>query len=243
MQTDHSHPSLAGLWDEVGWEAPRTGMAFGPERPLWANGVDVVIGVDEAGRGPLAGPVVAGAAAFAPKVVLPGIGDSKQLSERNRDLLEDEIKRLAQAWAVAEADPATIDRVNILQATRLAMIDAVRQVMAKLDADQAVLLVDGRIPAFGFAHQINLVKGDARSFSIGAASVLAKVHRDRIMVAMDALHPGYGFARHKGYPTVEHRAALRRLGCSPIHRREFTLADERGMRVRIGDLTAREEAE
>ncbi|MBD3166892.1 ribonuclease HII [bacterium] len=181
----------------------------------------VVVGVDEAGRGPLAGPVVAGAVAFEPDVQIDGIGDSKLLKPEQRNGLERLIQAQATAWAVAEVDHAVIDRINILQATRLAMETAVRQVVEVLGPERILLLVDGTIPPIGIGRQVNVVKGDRVSFSIGAASILAKEHRDRIMIDYDKQYTGYGFARHKGYCTAAHIEALRTLGPCAIHRRSF----------------------
>lgn len=211
------------------------GAPYGPEIELWEDG-QVVIGTDEAGRGPLAGPVVAAAAAFAPEVVLEGVGDSKVLSARVRDRLFDEIREAALAWAIVEIPPERIDEINILQATREAMDCAVREVAEQLGASWPVVLVDGRIPPLSKGRQLNIVKGDAVSFSIGAASILAKVARDRTMEALDGSYGAYGFRKHKGYPTAEHRAALLQHGPCPIHRRSFTILTGSGERMAIGDL-------
>lgn len=195
------------------------------ERGLWDSGCRVVAGVDEAGRGPLAGPVVAAA------VVLPwewgrdgvpaeyeGLDDSKKLSARARDrffglLTTDQRVR----FAIAEASARVIDAINILAATHRAMNDA----LGMLEPSPAHVLVDGLpVPSLGWP-QTALVGGDGRSATIAAASVLAKVTRDRIMEGADGLHPGYGFARHKGYPTAGHLDALSRLGPCELHRRSF----------------------
>jgi ribonuclease HII len=174
-------------------------------------------GVDEAGRGPLAGPVYAAAVILDPAHPVPGIGDSKALTASGRESLELLIKERALAWAVAHADVEEIDRLNILHATMLAMQRAV----AALPLPPSRVLVDGnRCPEFDYpAHAV--VDGDARVVAIAAASILAKVARDREMVALDERYPGYGFSRHKGYATAEHRQALRLLGPSPVHRRGF----------------------
>ena len=174
-------------------------------------------GVDEAGRGPLAGPVYAAAVILDPAHPMPGIGDSKALTAAGRELLETLIKERALAWAVARAEVDEIERLNILHATMLAMQRAV----AALPLRPSRVLVDGnRCPDFDCpSHAV--VDGDARVVTIGAASILAKVARDREMVALDERYPGYGFARHKGYGTAEHLEALRLLGPSPIHRRGF----------------------
>jgi ribonuclease HII len=195
------------------------------ERALLAAGVTAVAGVDEAGRGPLAGPVVAAAVMFPPAWVrdglprtLHGLNDSKQLSPAAREAFFTVLTARPEiAWAIAEADAAEIDRVNILRATHAAMVRA----LAALPRAPAHVLVDGtRVAAIG-GPQTPLVRGDARSYSIAAASVLAKVTRDRLMTAADARWPGYGFAMHKGYPVPAHLAALARLGPCPLHRRSF----------------------
>ncbi|MCL7744478.1 ribonuclease HII [Guyparkeria hydrothermalis] len=177
-------------------------------------------GVDEAGRGPLAGPVVAAAVILDPARPIRLLDDSKKLTEARREALFEEIREHAAGWAIAEASVAEIDEINILHASMLAMR---RAVLALLD-DGHVLdraHIDGNrcpeLPVLGRA----VVGGDASDPAIAAASILAKVSRDRQIVALDAAHPGYGLARHKGYPTPAHLAALAELGPSPIHRRSF----------------------
>jgi len=177
----------------------------------------LIAGIDEAGRGPLAGPVTAAAVILDPVRVIAGLDDSKRLSAARRAALEPEIQDLALAWSVASASPAEIDGLNILQATLLAMQRAVAGLA--FPPDRA--LVDGNC-----CPQLNcpveaIVGGDAKVAAISAASILAKVARDREMACLDALYPGYGLALHKGYPTPAHLAALRALGPSPIHRRSF----------------------
>ncbi len=175
-------------------------------------------GVDEAGRGPLAGPVVVAAVILDPARPIAGLADSKQLREAQRLALDGEIRAHALAFCVIEIDAATIDRLNILQATLLGMRDAVRGLA--IAADEA--LVDGnKLPKDLPCPARAIVDGDALVAEISAASILAKVHRDRLLVELDAVHPGYGFATHKGYPTPEHLAALERLGPCPAHRRSF----------------------
>ncbi|ODT63761.1 MAG: ribonuclease HII [Phenylobacterium sp. SCN 69-14] len=174
-----------------------------------------VCGMDEAGRGPWAGPVSAAAVILDPARVPPGLDDSKKLSPKARDALEIEIKQSALAWAVAFGSVEEIAELNILHATGLAMRRAVEQ----LSVTPAFALVDGNY-RFKLPCEIKtVVKGDAISASIAAASILAKVARDRLMVEMDALYPGYGFAGHKGYHAQVHVEALRTLGPCPIHRR------------------------
>jgi ribonuclease HII len=177
----------------------------------------LVAGVDEAGRGPLAGPVVAAAVILDPSEPIEGLADSKKLGERERDRLAGEIIARAMCWAVARADHEEIDRLNILQATLVAMARAI----AALPVAPALVMVDGnRAPAACCAVQ-TVVGGDATVPAISAASILAKSTRDREMREADSLFPGYGFARHKGYPTRAHVAAMEQLGLSPIHRRSF----------------------
>lgn len=176
-----------------------------------------VAGVDEAGRGPLAGPVTAAAVILDPSRPIHGLDDSKRLSPARRAQLEVEICARSRAWAVAWADVAEIETLNILHASLLAM----RRAVAALAVAPHEVLVDGnRCPDFGCPAQA-IVGGDARVPSIGAASILAKQARDRELVRLDALYPGYGLAKHKGYPTAAHVDALRRLGPCPIHRRGF----------------------
>lgn len=175
----------------------------------------VVCGVDEAGRGPWAGPVSAAAVILDPARIPAGVDDSKKLTAKAREALEAEIKAMAISWAVGFASVEEIFEINILHATGRAMCRAVEALTPK----PAVALVDGNY-AFKLPCDVQtVVGGDARSASIAAASILAKTARDRLMVAMDLEHPGYGFARHKGYHAGEHTDALRRLGPSPIHRR------------------------
>jgi ribonuclease HII len=186
------------------------------EAELWATGITRIAGVDEAGMGPLAGPVVA-AAAVLPRDFRPrGLDDSKKLDCRERDRLGAEI-RAAAVWAVGQASPEEIDRLNIYRAGLLAM----RRAIEGLPAPPEHLLIDARrLPEIRIPQQ-GIVQGDAKSLSIAAASVIAKTTRDALMVELDAAHPGYGFARHKGYAAPEHLAALRRRGPSPCHRRSF----------------------
>ena len=174
-------------------------------------------GVDEVGRGPLAGDVVAAAVILDPQRPVTGLRDSKKLSAARREQLALEIREHALAWSVARATVAEIDEHNILQASLLAMHRAV----LALAPQPAYVLVDGnRLPRWEYASEA-VVKGDDRVPAIAAASILAKVQRDRELVALEQLYPGYGFAAHKGYPTARHLEALRRLGVTPVHRRTF----------------------
>ncbi len=177
----------------------------------------LVAGVDEAGRGPLAGPVCAAAVILDPARPIPGVGDSKQLSPKRREALEVAIQSQCLAWVVAYASAAEIDAINILQASLLAMSRAV----AALHPPPARVLVDGNQGPVCHCPVQTIIRGDALIPAIGAASILAKVARDRLMCQLDLDYPGYGFATHKGYPTLAHRAALRRLGPCPEHRRTF----------------------
>ena len=187
-----------------------------PGQDLWAN-ANGVAGVDEAGRGPLAGPVTAAAVMLDPDWPIAGLADSKRLTAARREALETEIQARALAWAVADASPAEIDALNILQASLLAM----RRAVLGLGRVPDLALVDGnRCPALECPVQA-IIGGDGKVAAIAAASILAKVARDRELVRLDALYPGYGLAGHKGYPTADHLAALRALGPSPIHRRSF----------------------
>ncbi|MBR5267978.1 MAG: ribonuclease HII [Lachnospiraceae bacterium] len=176
-----------------------------------------ICGVDEAGRGPLAGPVVAGAAILPKDQVILYLNDSKKLSEKRREELFLEVKEKAVAWSVGIVSPARIDEINILQAT----YEAMREAIHGLNVVPDVLLNDAvTIPNLEIA-QVPIIKGDAKSVSIAAASVLAKVTRDHMMVEYDTLYPEYGFAKHKGYGTAAHTAVIRELGPTPIHRISF----------------------
>ena len=187
------------------------------ERESWQEGFCFVAGVDEVGRGPLAGPVVAAAVRFPRGVELPWVFDSKQVSEEERKAMQQAIIAVPGVdWAIGSASVEEIDAINILNATHLAMRRAV-ELLKQVD----FILVDGR-PVKGLPFPSRaIVKGDANSASIAAASILAKVNRDELMIEMEELYPGYGFAEHKGYGTPQHLEALRTLGVTPIHRRSF----------------------
>ena len=176
-----------------------------------------IAGVDEVGRGPLAGPVVAAAVILAPQHPIAGLGDSKKLGPARRESLDREIRAKALAWSMGRAEVEEIDALNILQASLLAMRRAVEALHLRPDQ----VLVDGnRCPRLDIPVQA-IVGGDSRVAAISAASILAKVARDREMLDWEARFPGYGLARHKGYPTRDHLEALHKLGVSPIHRRSF----------------------
>ena len=189
---------------------------FGSDDPLWTT--DLVAGVDEAGRGPLAGPVCAAAVILDPNQPIEGLNDSKKLTAKKREALAPLIKARALAWCIAWADVSEIDSFNILQATMLAMTRAVEGLQVKPE----LILVDGnRTPKNLPAPASAVVKGDAKVAAIAAASILAKTARDAKMVALDAVYPGYGFAKHAGYGTAQHIEAIRTLGITPEHRRTF----------------------
>lgn len=177
-----------------------------------------ICGIDEAGRGPLAGPVVAAAAILPKDCEILGLNDSKKLSAARREALYKEIREKAVSYGVGIVSPGVIDEINILQAT----YEAMRQAVAALTVRPDRFLNDAVvIPGIDADRQVSIVKGDAKSVSIAAASILAKVERDHLMEAYDGLYPQYGFARHKGYGTKAHMEAIRAFGMCPIHRRTF----------------------
>ena len=176
-----------------------------------------VAGIDEAGRGPLAGPVVAAAVILPKDIFLPFLNDSKKVAEKRRDVLFDQIKQEAIAYGIGIASNALIDEINILQAT----YEAMREAVSKLNKTPDILLVDAvHIPGISI-KQVGIVKGDAKSVNIAAASILAKVTRDRLMLEYDKIYPEYGFASNKGYGTAKHIEALKAYGACDIHRRTF----------------------
>lgn len=187
------------------------------EQSFWDRGIELVAGIDEAGRGPLAGPVLAAAVILPQGVAIEGVDDSKRLSPAAREELAAEICARAVCYGIGAASAREIDRLNILRATHLAMLRAVR----RLRVAPQHLLVDGLpVPVLGEAHTA-IVKGDRRVHSIACASILAKVTRDRLMRRLAARYPGYGWEHNAGYGTAEHRAAIQRLGLTPHHRRSF----------------------
>jgi len=187
------------------------------ENALWAEGLTHVAGIDEAGMSPLAGPVAAAAVILAPGSRIARVDDSKKLDARTRAELAEEIKHSAVAWAVGFAEVSEIDSINIYWAGLLAMKRAVEG----LGCEAQHLLIDARALKDLPMPQQRIIKGDAKSLSIAAASILAKTTRDAVMSELDLQYPGYGFARHKGYPVKEHTTALAQLGACPIHRRSF----------------------
>lgn len=182
-----------------------------------SEGYKYVCGCDEAGRGPLCGPVVAAAVILPTDVEIDGLNDSKKLTEKKREKLFDIIKQKAIAYAIAEATPEEIDEINILNASMLAMNRAVDALAVKAD----FALIDGNCSRGFKIPTETVVKGDAKSASIAAASILAKVTRDRGCIELDRCYPQYGIAKHKGYPTKDHMDAVREHGPSPIHRKTF----------------------
>ena len=194
------------------------------EREYAAKGYTAICGIDEAGRGPLAGPVVAAAVILPLDAEILFLNDSKKLSEARREALYDEICAKALSYGIGTVSPARIDEINILQAT----YEAMREAIAKLNPAPDLCLNDAvKIPGIAVPH-VPIVKGDANSLSIAAASVLAKVTRDRFITGCDALYPEYGFAKNKGYGTPAHIAALKAHGATPLHRRSFIRNFERG---------------
>jgi ribonuclease HII len=195
--------------------SPVCGWTF--EEAARKHGALRIAGIDEVGRGPLFGPVVAAAVILPKGCWLPGLTDSKKLSEKKRIEFDIEIRANAVSWAIAAVDAETIDRINIRQASLLAMRRAVEQLALSPD----FLLIDGRDTINWDCPQQAVIQGDAISLSIAAASVLAKVHRDRLLVELDREFPGYGLASHKGYPCPAHKAALQLLGPTRLHRRSY----------------------
>ena len=187
------------------------------ERDAWLQGYTYIAGMDEAGRGPLAGPVVAAAVILDPENPVYGVDDSKKLSPARRQALKKEIEEKAVAVSVGMADVETIDRINILEATKLAMKRAVEG----LAFTPEIVLVDAVKLDLARLPEVPIIKGDACSYSIAAASIVAKVTRDHQMIELDKVYPEYGFARNKGYGTAEHIEALRKYGPCPLHRRTF----------------------
>lgn len=187
------------------------------EKSFWSNGVELIAGVDEAGRGPLAGPVVSAAVVLRKDDYIEGVDDSKKLSSKKREILFEEIKERALTFGVGIADERYIDKHNILNATLYSM----KQAVEKLEHKPEYILVDGnRLPDWDYPSRA-IIKGDSLSMSIAAASIIAKVTRDRIMVEYDRSYPVYAFAKHKGYGTKYHMDVIKQKGICPIHRRTF----------------------
>ncbi|MDB5808624.1 MAG: ribonuclease [Betaproteobacteria bacterium] len=216
------YQSLSVRFERERVERVRLDSMLNFERVLWKSGVRDIAGVDEAGVGPLAGPVVAAAVMFAGDPDIPGVDDSKRLDAPTRDVLAAEIRRKSAGIGVGIASVAEIDTINIYHAALLAM----RRAVEALPRPPQHVLVDARTVAGIAMPQNSFNKGDGINFSIAAASIIAKTERDRMMEALDREHPGYGFATHKGYGTPEHRSALQRLGPSAMHRMSFPVIRE-----------------
>jgi ribonuclease HII len=187
------------------------------EKKYWAMGKKLVAGIDEAGRGPLAGPVYAACVVFEQGVVIDGINDSKKLSEKKREQLFDVIKEKALYYSIVSVDEKEIDKINILEAT----FKAFRESLNALPVMPDVALIDGNRAKEIPTEYETVVKGDSKSQSVAAASILAKVARDRFVMELDKMYPEYGFKKHKGYPTKDHYAAIEKFGPSPVHRLTF----------------------
>jgi len=203
---------------------PEPDLTF--EVPLWKAGLLAVAGIDEAGRGALAGPVAAGAVILPPdaKIIedLRGVRDSKQMTPEQREMVREKIVHHALTWGVGFATSQEIDQIGILPATRLAACRA----LEGCNISPAYLLLDYLVLSDVPIPQTALIKGDCRSLSIAAASIMAKTSRDTLLRELELTYPGYGFARHKGYGTQAHRAAIRRMGACPVHRLSFDLLGE-----------------
>jgi len=214
--------TLKARWEREREERLRLDALLNFERVLWKTGVERIAGVDEAGVGPLAGPVVAAAVVFRPGEEIDGIDDSKRLDPERREELDGEIRARAAGVGVGTAAVGEIDRLNVYHAALLAM----RRAVEALPEPPQHVLVDAReIPGLSLP-QNRFDRGDGLNYSIAAASIVAKVHRDRLMCELDARHPGYGFARHKGYCTAEHQAAVARLGPCSAHRLSYAFLRE-----------------
>ena len=189
------------------------------EKKLYEDGVKYIAGIDEAGRGPLAGPVVIGCVIMKPESFIEYVNDSKKVSETKREMLYEKITKEAVAWSTGIVDEKEIDELNILNATKKALTDAIDKLNVKPD----IILVDAldKIDTNGIKY-ISVIKGDAKIYSISAASIIAKVTRDRIMKEYDEVYPQYGFAGHKGYGTAKHIQAIKEHGICPLHRKSFT---------------------
>lgn len=192
------------------------------EKNLYQEGNKLIIGIDEAGRGPLAGPVAVGAVVMKPNSELEWVNDSKKVTEKRREILFDKIKEESLAWSVQLISQQEIDELNILEATKKGLHLAVEDIIKQLGKKPDIILVDAlrEIDTCGIPYQ-SIIKGDATCYSISCASILAKVTRDRIMKEWDEIYPQYGFAGHKGYGTAKHIQAIREYGPCPLHRKTF----------------------
>ncbi len=192
------------------------------EQNLYNEGYKLICGIDEAGRGPLAGPVVVGAVVMKPESKIEWVNDSKKVTEKRRDILYDKITEEAIAWGVGIVSEKEIDEINILNATKKGLHIAIGEVIEKLGKKPEIIITDAlkEIDTFGIPYQ-SIIKGDATCYSISCASIIAKVTRDRIMKEWDEVYPQYGFNSHKGYGTAKHIEAIKKYGPSPIHRKTF----------------------
>lgn len=186
---------------------------------VYEQGFKNICGIDEAGRGPLAGPVVVASAILSKESMIEGVNDSKKVSEKKREKVFEEIVQNAVSYGVGIIDETIIDEINILQATKLGLTNSIKELKVRPD----IILVDALhgIDTVGIPYK-SIIKGDALCYSIAAASIIAKVTRDRIMIGYDKIYPEYGFAKHKGYGTQEHISAIKKYGLCPIHRKSFT---------------------
>lgn len=205
------------LWEREKYEKERLYNMTYYERKARQSGYKLIAGVDEAGRGPLAGPVVAACVILPEDAYIENLNDSKKLTEQKREELFDVIREVAVEWGVGIVDHRTIDDINILNATKLAMEKAVKSLACEPD----ILLIDALYVDNVNIKQVSITKGDCKSVSIAAASIIAKVTRDRILIEMDSHYPHYGFRKHKGYGTLEHIQAIKKHGICPIHRMSF----------------------
>lgn len=192
------------------------------EENLYKEGYQLICGIDEAGRGPLAGPVSVGAVIMKPESILEWVNDSKKVTEKRREILYDKIIEDSLAWSVQLISQKEIDELNILEATKKGLSLAIKDIIAQLKRKPDIIIVDAlrEIDTFGIPYQ-SIIKGDATCYSIACASILAKVTRDRVMKQWDEVYPEYGFANHKGYGTAKHIQAIKEKGPCPIHRKSF----------------------
>lgn len=192
------------------------------ENNLYGEGYGLICGIDEAGRGPLAGPVAVSAVVMKPDSMLEWVNDSKKVTEKRREILYEKIIEDSLAWSVQLVTQQEIDNINILEATKKGLSLAIKDIMNQLEKKPDIIIVDAlrEIETFGIPYQ-SIIKGDATCYSISCASILAKVTRDRIMKQWDEVYPQYGFAKHKGYGTAQHILAIKEYGACPLHRRSF----------------------
>ncbi|HQO08963.1 MAG TPA: ribonuclease HII [Clostridiales bacterium] len=205
------------------------GQLFKYETELYLKGYRLIAGVDEAGRGPLAGPVVAAAVIFKQGVAIEGVNDSKKLSEKTRERLFYEIRKNAVSYGVGMIPNGRIDEIDILRAT----FEAMKRAVSRLSVEPDYILIDGRDAPFDTKNQSAIIKGDSLSYSIAAASIIAKVTRDKLMNFYDRIYPLYGFAKNKGYATHEHIEAIKKYGRCSIHRKSFRLQFEKDTQLHL----------